>query len=71
MNREVIDLHLLFRLGSITFEVALPVGLKTQGVILSDQIKSLNWKARSVSYIETGSAALISEVQAKVESLIL
>jgi mRNA interferase MazF len=53
------------------FEVALPVGLKTQGVILSDQVKSLDWKARSVSYIETGSAALISEVQAKVEPLIL
>jgi mRNA interferase MazF len=53
------------------FEVALPVGLKTQGVILSDRIKSLDWKARSVSYVETGSAALISEVQAKVVLLIL
>lgn len=53
------------------FEVALPLGLKTQGVILSDQIKSLDWKARSVSYVETGSAALISEVQAKVKPLIL
>jgi mRNA interferase MazF len=53
------------------YEVALPVGLKTQGVILSDQIKSLDWKARSVSFIETGSATLISEVQAKVETLIL
>jgi mRNA interferase MazF len=53
------------------YEVAIPVGLKTQGVILSDQIKSLDWKARSVSFIETGSATLISEVQAKVETLIL
>jgi len=53
------------------FEVALPLELKTQGVILSDQIKSLDWKARSVSYIETGSATLISEVQAKIETLIL
>lgn len=53
------------------FEVALPLELKTQGVILSDQIKSLDWKARIVSYVETGSATLISEVQAKVEPLIL
>lgn len=53
------------------FEVALPLELKTQGVILSDQIKSLDWKARSVSYIETGSATLISVVQAKIETLIL
>jgi mRNA interferase MazF len=53
------------------FEVVLPVELKTQGVILSDQIKSLDWKARSVSFIETASATLISEVQAKVETLIL
>jgi mRNA interferase MazF len=53
------------------FEVALPLELKTQGVILSDQVKSLDWKARSVSYIETGSVTLISEVQAKIEKLIL
>ncbi len=53
------------------FEVALPLELKTQGVILSDQVKPLDWKARSVSYIETGSATLISEVQAKIEKLIL
>ncbi len=53
------------------FEVALPLELKTQGVILSDQVKSLDWKARSVSYIETGSATLLSEVQAKIEKLIL
>jgi len=29
------------------FEVALPEGLPVSGVILSDQVKNLNWKARN------------------------
>ena len=31
------------------FEVLLPVGLPVAGAILSDQVKSLDWHARSVS----------------------
>jgi len=33
------------------FEVRLPEGLPLQGVILSDQAKSLDWKARKVELI--------------------
>ncbi len=32
------------------FEVKIPSGLKVQGVILSDQIKSLDWKRREVQF---------------------
>jgi mRNA interferase MazF len=32
------------------FEVALPAGLKVQGVILSDQVKSLDWRVRRARY---------------------
>jgi mRNA interferase MazF len=53
------------------FEVLLPLQFKTQGVILSDQIKSLDWKARNISLIEKSPADLISEVQIKVGVLIL
>lgn len=32
------------------FEVRIPKGLKASGVILSDQVKSLDWRARKASY---------------------
>lgn len=33
------------------FEVSLPVNRKISGVILTDQIKSLDWKARKISLV--------------------
>lgn len=53
------------------FEVLLPSGLKIQGVILTDQIKCLDWKARSVEFVEVVPDNVIEEVQAKVEPLLL
>lgn len=35
------------------FEVKLPDDLQVSGVVLSDQIKSLNWKSRKIKYICT------------------
>ena len=52
------------------FEVLLPPGLQVQGVVLADQIKCLDWKARKVQFVETVPEELIEEVQAKVEPLI-
>ena len=52
------------------FEVLLPEGLQTQGVILADQIKSLDWRSRQIKYVETVSPAVIAEVQAKITPLI-
>lgn len=33
------------------FEVAIPSGLKVAGVVLSDQVKSLDWRVRKVAFI--------------------
>jgi len=33
------------------FEVQLPDGLPLEGVVLSDQVKSLDWKARKAKFI--------------------
>lgn len=33
------------------FEVAIPSGLKVAGVVLSDQVKSLDWRVRKVEFI--------------------
>ncbi|HLO86539.1 MAG TPA: endoribonuclease MazF [Nostocaceae cyanobacterium] len=53
------------------FEVLLPSGLNIQGVILADQIKCLDWKARGVQFVESVPKSLIEEVQAKIEPLLL
>ncbi|MBD2579969.1 endoribonuclease MazF [Oscillatoria sp. FACHB-1406] len=53
------------------FEVPLTPGLKTQGVILADQIKCLDWKARRVHFVEKAHNAILEEVQAKIEPLLL
>jgi len=33
------------------FEVALPAGLAVEGVVLADQLKSVDWRARRSSFI--------------------
>lgn len=52
------------------FEIILPPKLRTHGVILADQIKCLDWKARNVKFIESVPEDVIEEVQAKIEPLI-
>jgi mRNA interferase MazF len=51
------------------FEVLLPSTCQIQGVILADQIKSLDWKARGVKFIESAPIGVIEEVQAIIEPL--
>jgi mRNA interferase MazF len=46
------------------FEVALPPGLPVGGVILADQIKSLDWKVRKALFIARASASVIEDVLA-------
>lgn len=51
------------------FEV--PVDLtKTHGVVLADQIKSLDWKARRIHYIEKAPEELLAEAKRKLDLLI-
>jgi len=51
------------------FEV--PVELtKIHGVVLADQIKSLDWKARNVQYIEKAPEELLTEARKKLDFLI-
>lgn len=53
------------------FEVVLPSELKTYGVVLADQIKCLDWKARRVEFVEHVPEQVIEEVQARIEPLLL
>jgi mRNA interferase MazF len=52
------------------FEVALPEGLTTKGVILVDQVKCLDWQVRNVKFVEAVPDKLIAEVQARIEPLL-
>jgi mRNA interferase MazF len=52
------------------FEVVLPAELKTQGVVLADQLKCLDWQDRSIEFVEVAPESLIEAVQAKIEPLL-
>ena len=51
------------------FEVIL-TDTKTKGVILADQIKSLDWQARKIDFIEKASENIIDEVISKIGTLL-
>jgi len=57
------------RIKGYPFEVRV-VGRKIDGVILSDQVKSLDWKVRAAQLIEEANTKVISDVQAKLLLLI-
>jgi mRNA interferase MazF len=52
------------------FEVLLPVGLPVSGAILSDQVKSLDWRARNAELLCTLPTETISEVLQKLITLL-
>jgi len=51
-------------------EVAIPNGLPIAGVVLADQIKSLNWRARKAEYICTLPPEITDDVTAKIIPLL-
>ena len=52
------------------FEVLIPEGLKISGAILSDQVKSLDWKAREAEFVCKLPTASFNEVVQKLSTLI-
>ncbi len=52
------------------FEVSIPGGLPVRGVILSDQVRSLDWKARKAEFICRLPEAATSEVLQKLGVLL-
>jgi len=52
------------------FEVKIPEGLKVDGAILSDQVKSLDWRARKASRICALPEATVKQVLNKVGVLL-
>ena len=52
------------------FEVLIPEGLPVVGAILSDQVKSLDWRARNAELICTLPDEIISEIIQKIGTLL-
>lgn len=52
------------------FEVMLAPGGKTAGAILSDQLKSLDWRAREAKKFDTVSDSVLKDVLAKIAALV-
>ena len=52
------------------FEVVIE-GKKIDGVILSDHLKNLDWKAREIKFIEKASSLVLTECIEKISTLII
>ena len=58
------------RVKGYPFEVPLPDKLDISGVILSDQVKSLDWRARKAEFAGTLPVTTIGEVLQKLNTLL-
>jgi mRNA interferase MazF len=52
------------------FEVAVPQNFKTSGVVLSDQLKCLDWKIRGATFIEKLPDDVTQDILAKISTLV-
>ncbi len=52
------------------FEVGVPGGLQVSGVILADQVKSLDWQARAAEFVCALPSATVSEILQRIGVLL-
>ena len=58
------------RVKGYPFEVLIPEGLDVRGAVLSDQVKSLDWRARHAEPIGRLPSEVIEEILAKLLTLL-
>lgn len=58
------------RVKGYPFEVTIPPGSPLQGVILADQVRSLDWRTRKAELISKLPEAVLAEVIAKASTLL-
>jgi mRNA interferase MazF len=58
------------RVKGYPFEVALPDGGPITGVVLADQVKSLDWRARNSEVVGRVSADILANVIGKLSTLL-
>jgi len=52
------------------FEVVLPARLPVGGVVLSDHVKSADWRVRRAEYVGAAPADVLDEVRARLQPLL-
>lgn len=52
------------------FEVEIPAGMKVTGVILSDQVRTIEWSARRIDIVDSAPEECIDEVLENLSKLI-
>ena len=58
------------RVKGYTFEVVVPPGLAASGVVLSDQVRSLDWRARRAKFLDRIPQAQLLEVVGRLAVLL-
>jgi mRNA interferase MazF len=58
------------RVKGYPFEVALPPGLPVAGAVLSDQVKSLDWRSRAAELICPLPPLVVAEILGKLRALL-
>ena len=64
-----ICLPITSKIKGYPFEVALPSKLEVQGVILSDQIKNLDFTAREITFVCKAPSSVVEMVQKNILAL--
>jgi len=59
------------RVKGYPFEVVLPEGGGVIGVVLADQLKSLDWRARKATLIDRASSEVLAMVAARILPLLV
>ena len=52
------------------FEVAMPAGMKVQGVALADQVRSLDWRVRNATYLDMLPAPSVALILGRARALL-
>lgn len=58
------------RTKGLPFEVAVPSGLRTHGVVLADQVHNFDWRVRRIDFIERAPQHVLDEVFARIFALL-
>lgn len=57
------------KIKNLPYEVKIPSGYKSRGVILADQVRNISWNFRDFKYIETLDKNIVNEVIRKLNLL--
>ena len=52
------------------FEVMLPGGSEIEGIVLADQVRSLDWRGRRAEFSSRVPAGIVAEVLGKIQALL-